>query len=223
MSVRDGYPSPTELIQNERRTLEFLKEDGQCHSHYPDLARRAGLVFDSTRSGPPGLDFHGEWEGSCRNCRDLGVFLGCLIRARTPTEYEEVSYCLAVRRGKQLLRKFHFDYDATAKDHPFLHLQYAGAKNRHLAASGVTDDGLHPWLSSPRLPFPPVSLALLLHLCFRELGDDWSEKFIARGPWRGLVRDNEDFMLRRFYDECSKHFGDKRKRRLLLTDAFYNG
>jgi len=227
MSICEDYPRPLQLVGNERITLRHLITHCKT-AQFPKLHQKAGDALDKLRADIPILCFQGEWTGKCRD----GVFdilVGADINA-TKNKYGRITYALCVRQNDLAYRQFHFDFnpskneeshqDAESYSHPFLHLQYGGSR----AWQEVSDDSfkaLRPELSSPRIPFPPVTLALLLDLGFREFGDDKIRKFRETSEWRGLVSRNEDFILRWYYEACSNHWRSRRGNQLFM-DILYN-
>jgi hypothetical protein len=152
-----------------------------------------------------------------------------------------VSYCFSVCRIRNarpaprltVLRKFHFDVTAggpTAKarrqQHPRCHLQYCGEMLPYMAALGCREtqlEQMHPWLSEPRILFWPMSLALLIDMALHEFPDQRSARFRADSYWRGLVHNQEEMMLRPFFEKCVEVIVNGAGGSRTLSDAFYVG
>jgi hypothetical protein len=151
----------------------------------------------------------------------------------------DVSYCLSLFKLKStvpptlgaILRKFHFDVTVVREDaphrrqpHPQCHLQYCGGMVPYMASIGCRQaqlDQMHPWLSEPRIFFWPMSLALLIDMALHEFPDQGSTKFREDNRWRALVRDQEDLVLRRFYEKCLEVIRNANRKNQTLADAFY--
>ena len=223
------YPAPDVLLEMELETVEFLRGDSQVSSDFPDLAAKASLVILATKKPPRLLVF-----GSHMLLNDpedgLRIDIGVTIEAaERRSKYQNLSYFFAVSRAEdefqKVMRKMHFDHAPCNLEartaHPFSHIQYAGTLAPCMREAGFTDASIshmNPDFEGPRIPCPPISLAMLIHLLLREFPDTNGTKLIERSDWRSLVRRNEELLLKDFHWSCwhQIHVGKR-----LISDLFY--
>jgi hypothetical protein len=85
-----------------------------------------------------------------------------------------------------------------------------------LKEKGIRDDHLEPSLSEPRLCCAPTTLALLTDFLLREFGGDrvsYLTKLSKDVYWRGLIRDNEELVLKPYFKACSRFFDDRKDKK----------
>ena len=225
------YPEPRELIANEVKTLDFLKDNPyflQEHSQFAQDAR----VVQGQICRQPSFQFESYLDLTQAD-KPMRLFLEGRVVPNGPRSktYGEITYGLVVcrrkARGFSILRKYHFDValpTARSRQRKFLfHLQYCGTLSLYLCKQGLTDaqiEPLYPLLSEPRLFFWPMSLALLLDAVLHEFPDIKSTKFRQTGEWRDIVRANETLLLRRFHQKCADITSDKLREHQLLAEVF---
>lgn len=217
-----GYPSLEALVDIEVGTLRYLRTHGA--SHFPPLASAADTGYARAMGGKTGVDFEGhldvEHEG-----RYLRVYVGCSVRDAGDGQHPLAVHHLAVCEGSKLLRKFHFDFDPGLEPRkppaPLMHLQFGGERTPVMEDAGVDDGHLCSWLSEPRIPCTPVSLALIIHLVLTEFRSEVGVKFIRRPEWKKIVRNNERILLVRFAENCLEVLKDDARQPWLLFDFLY--
>ena len=234
--INSGFPKPIVLIENEIKTLEKLKNDPLLSQFHNKLTRDANSAFSWAQSIRNSFSFESSFTILLDGKPGTAYIGANIVLKNGDKSYDFVSYYLAICRmnGAEnvVLRKFHFDYaepdNSHRQPHPVFHLQQPGKLTRCMEAAGHNIENLYPWLSEPRLPYCPISLALLINLTFREFPDEKSLKFIERGEWRSLIKKNERIMLEPYFEECYKFINNRRKGVIrgssrLLTNDFYYG
>lgn len=229
-----GFPKFHNFKSLERNTFRYLRdckvikeETGfgclllAANIHYSVLAPRK-----QSQSLPIDFDSHFDLRIGRRTIR---FHIGSLIRS----DYSQATYYLAIcdynkaEASCQIMRKFHFDYDngTEAKPHPMFHFQYAGKKPPGMGDHGKLYQAvLSPWLSEPRLPYPPMSLALLLNCVFVEFSTEITIKISEDNKWRELVKTNETRLLEPYYSNCKNFLsGDSHSPKKLFTSDYCYG
>jgi hypothetical protein len=217
-----------EFKRNEIKTLEYIQTRGIFDNDFADLS----AAISSAHSRYRGIgkkdfdfffvsDFEIEIEGTLRKV---------VVHAEVSGNYNITTYSLGIcaTDSMELIRRFHFDYDhktVRAGQKAFIsHLQYGGK-----SGAGYTNpstpfgtDNLEHWLSEPRLNFPPINLALLLDIVFCEFQDEKQKKIIEDPDWRQLVKDNEVFVLKQYFQSISYHIDTVRHNKdTLVRDICY--
>jgi hypothetical protein len=248
MNLNDFYPNPSEMVENEIRTVKFLSEDsfikkyerfhGESKRSYEQYRSRGrGFLFASHfelfHSGMPGTKKLQRFR--VNQTSNVRLIISALIEQNDDGSYGNISYALAVCRLRSkrsmILRKFHFDIVANTsgarrQPHPISHLQYCGEPLPIMDKLGYRVEQLsqlHTKMREPRLFFSPMSLALLLELTVREFGDQKFREFLLKRDWRNLVRENEALLLKPFYEKCAKVVSKADDKRNLLADEVYLG
>lgn len=193
------YPSPKELVEYDCKTLEFIqsnmsKIDGGLTSDAKNAAGKyrycEALSFESSFA-------------YLRDNKYIEVNVGAEIVTRNGN-YDKVSYHLLLTDvNNKIYRKFHFDYHPDAKNHghSIFHFQYGGGLSSKLKGK-YSEKDYFPWLKEPRIPFKPMSLALLIHLLFINIEDQEVKKVRDTPEWKSLVRNNELFLWKNFFTNC---------------------
>ena len=237
-----ALPDPEQLIGNEIKTLEFLGLNKfifeKCNILYIDIQNQLPHLKNKEKSKKL-FDFSFE---SCFDVRNADVegkaYIGALISANTDKKYERITYhisiCDSSSQNGRLLKKIHFDYcdptNVIRQLQPVFHYQIPGEATLRLKKDGYDCEHLCPSLSEPRLPYYPMSLALLLNLIFLEFpGESEDKKKLTEdGYWRSWIKKNEELLLVPYYETCMNFF----KRRsdglinnnyFLFTSDFYYG
>jgi len=105
---------------------------------------------------------------------------------------------------QKVLRKYHFDYTHPAnprnQPQPIFHLQHPGTLPNNLESLRI--DHMDPWLEEPRLFCSPMSLAMLLHVIFREFPNRGTERLRQEGNWLKILKRDQKQFLVPFYQKC---------------------
>ena len=230
MKIAADWPSPKKLMENEVTTLETMGNNSGLGQEQPQLAGAAKKSYQ----------YYANW-GQKRTSFSFSSWLifpnspivkkstiECLLIAdsKEPSSYDMVTYSFALCRpndeGKyHLIKKFHIDFTSSPETgrppfHPVFHLQSPGKLSKMLKECGIKDDHLEPTLSEPRLYCAPTTLALLTDFLLREFGgDDTSPltKLTEKSEWRGLIRRNEELVLKPYFDACIGFFRDRKSKK----------
>lgn len=233
--INNEFPSPSEFIENEIKTLEYLKNDKTIYENYLDLyndARNSYFKYKDFRK-INSFNFESNLELIFQN--DVrSIHVGSLIQLNNKTSFDNITYYFALcgheNNPNHILRKFHFDYTIPSNyrrtPHPIFHLQFCGTLSQNLENKGFIDRHFHPELSEPRIFFTPMTLALLLNMIFKEFNDEYIDNFRNTLEWRNIVKQNEDLIMMPFYGLCNKFFVDRINRinhtnELFITDYCY--
>jgi len=235
--IDEHFPRPRELKALDKATLKFLRCSAIIANNFPQLTQSANATYATVNIDHGMLSFESQLslqmeQASTSTPRE--VYIGALIGVKSKKLYDNVCYSVAIGESgtprKRLLRKFHFDYEDpgnrnTREPKPSFHLQFCGELSPGLKQAGYGDDHvghLCPWLSKPRVPFMPMSLALLLNMILLECRQTPEAHKVLEAPeWRGVVETNEDKILKPFFRDCAK-FVNGPKRRLLTNEFYYN-
>lgn len=248
MELSEFYPPPDKLMKSELKILDYLRNDPFIKEKHSQFAQHAATYYNRYRSDNSRFEFFSyfdishvamhTYKGTNKQMRkgrpNLRLIVAALIDLNNGS-YRNVTYRLSVCRYRSfaILRKFHFDIGihndetpARLQQHPQCHLQYCGEMLPDMVKMGCKEaqlEQMHPWLSEPRIFFWPMSLALLIDMALHEFPDETSKKFRARPEWRGLVRGQENLLLRPFYKKCVQVIDDAGERNKTLAEAFYVG
>ncbi len=227
MSI-DAWYSYYELKKLERRTFEFLKKEPHVIAHFGDLYYKAGnqydLISNDNLLGRTDINFESKFELKCRE-DEYRIHIGAEVRSNHSVYF--IAVCCKKDGIWKILRKFHFDYDKNGRerDHPIFHLQYAGELSSALSEyNDHYDNILNPWLSEPRLFYPPVTLALLINTVLKEFQTDITSELLNNDRWRGIIKDNEIFAFKSYFEKCLSFLNSaehKPSKKLFLTDYCY--
>lgn len=179
-----------------------------------------------------------------RTVPNVHLVIATQIQLAASETYGNITYCLAVCKIKaadwmswpndphpSILRKFHFDVTVASslgssrrQAHPTCHLQYCGKMLPYMSQLGCRSsqlDQMHARLSEPRIFYWPMSLALLIDMALREFPDQDSTKFREDSNWRGLVRGQEELVLKPFYQKCVEIIANNDRNNKTLAESFY--
>ncbi|MDY6989289.1 MAG: hypothetical protein SWQ30_14670 [Thermodesulfobacteriota bacterium] len=225
MKIIADWPRPEELIENEVATLEAMGNNPSLGQVQPQLAGAAKKKYQYYENMNRKEKFSfSSWIVFPGSPIVSKAIIECLIvmNPEVPNSYDMVTYSFALcrlnrERKDHLIKKFHIDFTTTPKTgrlplHPVFHLQSPGKLSVMLKDLGLKDDHLEPKLSEPRLCFAPTTLALLVDFLLREFGGDRAStltKLTRESRWRGLIRDNENLVLKPFFQACSGFFHDR--------------
>jgi hypothetical protein len=232
-----NFPRPRELKKLDKETLGFLRCAPIIAKNFSQLTQSANAAYATVNIDHGSLGFESQVSllvEQAPGSAPREVYIGAKIKVKNNDLYENVCYSVAVGDNsmprKPLLRKFHFDYEDPKNRRlndpkPSFHLQFCGKLSPGLSKAGYDDDHvkhLCPWLSKPRIPFMPMSLALLLNMILLECRQTPEAHKVLESPeWRGIVEENEKQILKPFFRACAGFVAGS-KRRLLTTEFFYN-
>ena len=223
--------SALEFKINEISTLEYLFKRAFFEGTYDDLHNAITSCYSrynvrEFRSGKKTFDFSFvsdfeiEMEGHVHKV---------IVHADVKGNYNFMSYSIGISNKddfNELIRRFHFDYDHK-KSRPdqkafISHLQYGGLSGNGFLGSSFGTTNLEPKLSVPRLNFPPMNLALLLDIVFCEFQNETTKKITENPDWRNLIKNNEIFILKSYFNSISDHIGSIRhNKETLVRDICY--
>ncbi len=242
MSLSNCFPDPIAFFDNEYKTLRFINRYGRYFKKYPSLISECQIVSDqharfnemkiSTRKQflkkhVHDFKFIASFDDIVET-KSMKIWVGAnyTTKRKFYNQFEEFSYFMAITREEKgvpvVLRKFHFDFDASDCDIiPTFHLQYGGELCKKMDDINCNQERVCPWLSKPRLSFFPVSLAIILHIVFCEFCEsDEAKELTERLEWRNLLRANEKLILAEYYKQCDSYANSKDNKKLVF-DLFY--
>jgi hypothetical protein len=212
LTVDKTYPPPDKLIKNEIETLQTLIHDPNIIKNFGELYAIANSNYKAlssciiSKNGIPSLNFSADFIIS-KDDEDYKIKFAVDIKINSKKkEYERISYHLAICHdgSKKIIRYFHFDYalptSTRNQAHPIFHLQYGKASSSNLNEEDYAFDIDN--LELPRIPYFPMTLALLLNTVFMEFYNEITHTIINRSEWRKLLKKNEEIMLEPYYRCC---------------------
>lgn len=229
MCIDAGQISYSDFIRNEVNTLGFIRGFASIIGEFPSLYSQAELFYnqykDKPRIGDIDFTFNCEMEMEIqeRNKNETLIFLEACIRR----DYTEATYSLSICENrtdpKELIRKFHFDYDPqlslSNSKKPKYHLQYGGTTTPKIGEYGISMD--YTWLSVPRLIFVPINLALLLDFIFVEFPSEETNKITEKKEWRQLIKSNEEKIFKNYYANLNHFMTSHHSSEKLLREYYY--
>lgn len=232
MGILDRVLPYEDFFRNEYKTLGFLQKNPTIANAFYSLANNASIQFNSYKGI---LNKKTPSETRFEFCCELDIIVEndlrrIFVESVVLPDYSLSSYMYAICSGTSpdtysLLRKYHFDFAPPIEGQypkPVFHLQYGGEK---LRCSSVDVEPLHPWLSGPRINYSPINLALLLDQVFTEFREDniAAARLIELSEWRNLIKNNEDLILRPYYEGIQHFIRGEHSSRKLLRDYYYGG
>lgn len=227
MSINKNHPTYPDFLKNELKTLEFLSSPFIASSIY-ELSTSAQVIsakylnINKRHLNNSKFEFHTNFdlviEGKLRRI---------VIEATANPSYNFVTYYMAIcgtpNQPYSLLRKIHFDYALpdSSSPKPVYHIQYGGEASPYLKNLEIDVKVLNPWLSSPRINFTPINLALFLDIVFYEFQSVETIKIINQQPWKNLIMENEITMLKPYYLNVSDFLKKHHKSSFLLREYYY--
>jgi len=222
------YPNYLTFIKNERKTLRFLAEQPFINKAFGSLSRSAETCFYKVTNDEKVLK-KSEFIFGCNF--DILIekeIRRIIIEVKILPNFEFATYILSICRNNSapffLIRKFHFDYaipKIKESPKPVYHLQYGGELSPGLDELKIDVNDLHPWLSLPRIGFYPINLALLLDMIFIEFKTEETIRIVGRQEWRDFVKNNEDEILKPYYERISSFLNGEHSHNFLLRDYYY--
>ena len=232
--IGEGFPSPRKLIDNEINTLKFFRDNTILWQYYKDFARDSDELYLKALSNKNTFEFE-SYLDILVDQRVGRAHVGARIKPSSNMKgYDDISFYLAISESNRnsLLKKLHFDFaDPTRfykQPHPVFHFQHPGELTPALSKFGYDITPLSPWLSEPRLPYYPMTLALLVNSVLKEFPDGISQDLIERDEWRRLIRKDEELILEPYYKQCFDFIKERQDDvykgiKFLLTNDFYYG
>lgn len=229
------YPSPKDVLKNEKETLRLLSANKDISTYYPQLCIDSQTGYQKLQNTAISrqqmllLDFESYMDIKI-NLKLRRVFLGGLIKLGKANKYEEVSYYMAIckhDRPSKVMRKFHFDFESGADSlsqsfKPFFHIQYGGKMSPRMHQEGFKDERhyqhIDSWLELPRITYMPMSLIFLVFLIIKELDKEHVD-ILKKPEWHAQMCRSENVMLTSFYNTCNKAFSQNKS---ILMDCYYN-
>lgn len=230
MNIIHKYPTSSNFIKNEVKTLEFIISRGLLNK-YVDLnstIQNLYYQYNAKLKKESKFDFllHANFKMEIEGHNHEVV-----IGANVLNDFSICSYFLAIAGKnddeKKLIRKFHFDYAlptiATLQKVPIFHLQYGGKASPEMGNLGLCGDKLDGWLSLPRLNFAPINLALLLDTLLCEFRTVSTNEIVESSEWRSLIYHNESFLLSSYFENIAAHIKSSKFNKNSLVRDFYYG
>jgi len=217
-----------DFISNEIKTLGIIKANTSIQENYFDLYNKSGYLHD-LYSGKKNLDkikfnFSSKIDMIIEK-REMTLFIECLISP----EYSQSSYAISilnkVGESLELFRKFHFDFDKEPQkvEKPCYHIQYGGKATPLIVNNNVDDSAITPWLSSPRIRYQPINLALILDFIFCEFPSEINDKIKEDSHWRDFIKNNEVTILKEHFKNINSFFTGLHSNNYLYRDFCYGG
>jgi hypothetical protein len=220
-----------EFKKNEISTIQRIFTHGFFETSYPDLNNAISSTYSKykafeNKSSRQNFDF---FFVSDFDIEIEGHIHRIIIHAEVQGNYDFMSYSLGIADKNdetELIRRFHFDYDhnkVRQNQKAFIsHLQYGGISGQGFTGVNYSSAKIEPKLSVPRLNFPPINLALLLDVVLCEFQNDTTKKISEIPEWRSLIFNNEEFVLKNYYDSISHHIGSAHHNKdTLVRDICY--
>lgn len=226
MGIHKHHPSYIDFVKKELLNLQFLFNDKYIANSFTELSNSA-YTFHSI--------YGFKKDGDLKN---IDFSFGCnfdiviekkkrkiAVEALITPEFKHVSYSLSICDKKKCLRKFHFDYAIPIANDPKLkpiyHLQYGGEQSPQLKNLNISVKQIYPWLSSPRINFMPVNLAILLDMIFCEFPSEITNGVVQRSEWRDFIKNNEEYIIKPFYKRMEEFISKEHSSDKLVRDFYY--
>lgn len=208
MSIHKNHPTSLAFKKNEVDTLEVIYTR-KLLKNFTDLETKIHYTYfnfkDKSRLNTIDFAFHADFDMTVER-KVHKIIIGAVISG----DYNIASYFLAIcgkDKSLNLIRKFHFDYAhpriSTKQPVPIFHMQYGGKLSSEMAKLGISDKKIDPWLSLPRLNYPPINLALLLDVTFCEFRTKETEDVIENPDWKNLIKKNEELLVRPYHSSIN--------------------
>ena len=228
------FPTPEEMLNNEKETLRLLIHSRQIKTYFTQLHADADNCFaklNATKLGknPMELLNFESFMDIIVGSKERRVYLGGLISLDNKNVYKDVSYSLTIcnKTGpSKILRRFHFDFDCDgvksgSSNKPFFHIQYAGKMSPRMEAEGFSNDRhyhhINKELSEPRIFFMPMSLLFLVYLILKEIDKEHAD-ILEEPAWHKRMCENEQLILKPFYNTCNNALNQTDS---ILMDCYY--
>ena len=231
MAIDDKQVKYKSFLSNEVKTLGIISKMSPVYKAFPELCRKAGdlhVLYKAQKGRNQDLKFgckiNMSFDG--RHKDKTSFYLEANIKKEYSEAVYQFSICENEGTSQNLIRKFHFDYDP--RNYPEdekrakYHLQYGGLPTPELTKDNISTEGLHSWLSIPRIPISPVNLALFLDIVFCEFINLETKKIVDDNRWREMIMNNEKLILSPYYRNASEFvIGNSHKSTYLFRDFVY--
>ncbi len=236
MRICDDYPKPIDLKKNEIYALKMIGANSNLRSlsdSFELFASSAYKYYESLKN-PKRLfnlpiDFENGFDIFLNKIK-YHIIIGVKIitkKNRTSLIYDEISYSLSIgdKTNNKLIRRFHFDYliSEQKSKQPVYHFQYPGENSPYIKTLKLDNSHMNPEVSEPRFFYLPTTFSILLHNILIQFKDDKVEKILETDEWRSLIRDNEKFILKKYFENCNSFFSMSSCDKKLFTSDFYYG
>jgi hypothetical protein len=230
MIITAKHPKYLDFLKNERKTLEFIGKNNYISSNFRELSSSAMQHLSRYKNLKDQNFAKSSFSFNCNFDIEIENDIRKIIIESILTEnFSLVSYCLSICHYRvqpyTLVRKFHFDYAVPIKNDqdpkPVYHMQYGGKQSPELTSLDIDVSHLQPWLSSPRLFFTPINLALLLDMVFCEFRSEVTNGVVERPEWRDFIKNNETFLLKPYIGNLNQFINTNHKSDYLLRDYYY--
>lgn len=229
MSMSSVFPPPNKLFQIEANTLRRIKNNPIFGRHFKQLVSDAEdylLRISKPIQKKTLREFN--FESLINKITIDGKYGTAHVAALITTknnEYKQLSYDIALCDDIKIIRKFHFDYTPENIKkrglHPIFHLQYPGELSTQLLSLKLEHEHLDSYLSEPRIPFTPMSLALTINLILKEFPDERTHQAVEDKTWRELIKTNETDFLGPYFKVCNTFFLSTHGNKLFTNDFCY--
>ncbi|MCF8371626.1 MAG: hypothetical protein K9H64_08380 [Bacteroidales bacterium] len=218
----------TDFKKNEIKSLATICSRALFDSNFPELATAISTTYDRYRGETwkrkNDFEFAADFEVEIEN-KNHRVVLHGIVKG----DYENTTYSIGIcslEKPSELIRRFHFDYDhdneRLKQKAPVSHFQYGGKSGNGFNGKEFHTNLIEDGLSVPRFNFPPINLTLLLDIVFCEFRNELTAKVVEDPNWRSLVKNNEDFLWKHYYQVLASHLQSTRhKKENLLRDICY--
>jgi hypothetical protein len=212
------------FFNKELKTLDYLKTK-KNNSLEQKLSYSACQSYNDVQIMKC-LNIYFEWDFYSDELNEKFILSVAGSVTQNKKVINNISYCISILKSNDstsldVIRKFHFDYthpdNERRNDHPIFHFQYCGKPLPHWSGRDVQINGLFPSLSEPRIIYKPMSLALVLHLVFKEFPDRNNEKIVKDPRWIGLIRENQEFLWKPYWLKCIENIN----KNVLIFDVGY--
>jgi hypothetical protein len=217
------------VLERERQTLLWVRNKATKIQRLFELSRSAEDAcrrFDKHA----GMGVYLRWQVTSEEHNHFWIHVGGLIQV-SDGAIDNMSYYLCVTRASDAsdvqrhLRKYHFDYAnprvRAKRRSSVFHLQYPGKLPGELKGDDFddeTEERMDAWLEEPRIFYLPMSLALLLHLAFREFPDQYTNRLCEDGEWQSIhVHRDQQCLILPYLEKCVEVAASPKKK--LLWDV----
>ncbi|MBU1678145.1 MAG: hypothetical protein KKD86_04730 [Bacteroidetes bacterium] len=243
--IDKDYPTPLILKELEYETFQYLRtrkelrEEVIFQSFFQDINLFFQSISDKSKLNSNRLSFESGFDQLIDN-KLYHIVVGFVldgIETRTApkknkksvSNYKFVSYSISIIDlvvEKKVIKRLHFDYAiSNEQPGPRFHFQFPGEMSTYIDKKGVdcakADADLSSWFEKPRIIFFPISFALLLEFIFNEFPSITTNKIKNDNNWLGIVKKNEEVLLKPYYQNCSDFFKSNHKPSNLFYRNFY--
>ncbi len=234
MKISEDHLTYVDFFNNEIKTLSFIQGNSQITSFFPAFSNAATIGYNLYKNRkPPKNKRKRTTQYSFNFCGHLNLDIQgkkkkIIVEVMVKPEFSECTYQVIILddfyNPPTIIRKFHFDFAPNVNPvdkQPIYHLQYGGSATPEMTKLAIDDSNVFPWLSLPRINIVPTNLALLLDLIFCEFKSEKTNKISETPEWRGLIKNNEDLLIKCYYERINRFFSSSHKSNFLFRDFCY--